>query len=292
MSLLQNGQSRHVPFLLKCQVLFGGWESWFGWLFFGLGLIFFWIFTLNADVSFLTMRGNLKSAEGVLSRSERTKASEGGTNRSKRTPIYANYYSFNYDGKRFKGVSYATGGQLRSGAPVMVEFVAGNPTISRIKGMRRAAFGPGGLVAVIFPSIGLGFLLFGMKKGFKAARLLSDGVLAYGTLKSKTDTATQYNRKSVCKMVFDFPTEDGQIHQITTRTSEPEKLEDDKLEPLLYRRCRPSEAITLDDLPGSPQIDEMGRLKGGSIKGFFGALAFPALTLLGHGTYLLFRFQR
>ena len=40
---------RHVPWLVRSQVLFGGFASQFGWLFFGFGFIFVWIFGLNAD---------------------------------------------------------------------------------------------------------------------------------------------------------------------------------------------------------------------------------------------------
>jgi hypothetical protein len=42
---------RYVPWLVRGQLLFGGFTNQFGWLWLGFSLIFVWLFGLNADLS-------------------------------------------------------------------------------------------------------------------------------------------------------------------------------------------------------------------------------------------------
>jgi hypothetical protein len=43
----------------------------------------------------------------------------------------------------------------------------------------------------------------------------------------------------------------------------------------------------LDNLPGAPDIDEMGNIRPAGLTPGWLALGLPALTLVGHGTVLL-----
>jgi hypothetical protein len=67
-------------------------------------------------------------------------------------------------------------------------------------------------------------------------------------------------------------------------------LEDEPEEPLLYDPLLPSYAVMLDDLPGSPRIDDAGNIKCKSPAAAILLLIIPLATLLGHGTYLYLRF--
>src|ERR1043166_3390679 len=101
---------REVSPLVRSQVLFGGFLNQFGWFFFGFGLIFFWVFALNSDLtSFYYFHGDLETVEGLVFDSHDTGFSVGGSKHRRGTPIYANYYSFTAsNGQKYQSVSYGT----------------------------------------------------------------------------------------------------------------------------------------------------------------------------------------
>jgi hypothetical protein len=278
---------RAVPLPLRLQVLFGGILNLFGWIFFGFGMIFFWAFAMNSDLtSFARFRGPLETATGVVVHSYATNASE-----NKRR-IYGHEYAFEYNGRDYQGVSYATGRQIPAGLSAQIEFPAGNPEVSRIQGMRRGMFGPAVVFVVIFPFVGLCFLVFGLRSGLRAAHLLGNGQLAFGTLASKVPTNTRVNNQTVYKLTFDFATDDGRRAQAVARSHQPHRLEDEARECLFYDPARPERAVLFDSLPGSPRITSSGNFDPEWTATALLSLLPVLLTVLGHGTYLFFRYLR
>jgi hypothetical protein len=61
-------------------------------------------------------------------------------------------------------------------------------------------------------------------------------------------------------MRFEFEADDGKRYQTVARTHQTEKLEDDKLEPLLYLPADPRQATLIDHLPGAPRINPDGTI--------------------------------
>ncbi|MGH8567918.1 MAG: DUF3592 domain-containing protein [Gammaproteobacteria bacterium] len=259
---------RPVPFLLRAQVLFGGVFSIIGWIFFSFGMIFAVVFGSLADLtSWYHFRGPLATAGGTLLEVTETSASEN------KTRIYAYKYSFRAEGANYEGVSYLPGRQHEPGEQVTLEYVEGNPSLSRIRGMRRAEFGPWVLFVLIFPGLGFIFILVSLRGGLKANRLLRNGKLAWGELVSKEPTSTRINNRTVFKLTFDFQPEEGGHAQAVARSHEPEKLQDEQRERLLYDPFHPETAVLLDALPASPAIDMTGNLQTRNP-------VFAALTLL------------
>jgi hypothetical protein len=283
---------RRVPFLVRCSVLFGGVINQMGWLFFGFGLIFFWAFGLNSDVtSFLYFLGERETVRGTIISAGRPVASEGGSDTSEGTPIYANYYAFRTpDGRQYQGVSYATGRQLQEGSSALVEYCKNNPSISRIKGMRRAIFGPFGLISVLFPLVGFFIIYAGLKKGFKASRLLKHGRIGLGKLKSKVPTNTRINEQRVYQLTFEYSPDEGGTYEVVTKTHLVDALEDDEQEKLLYDPYKPSYAVMFDNLPGSPRIDELGNIRARSMLRSLAFLVIPLVTIIGHGIYIYLKY--
>jgi hypothetical protein len=275
-------------------VLFGGTLNQAGWFVFGFGLVFVWAFTFNADLtSWYRFRGRLDSTEAKVLYSKDTGFSEGGSKHHRGTPVYVVHYSFiGPDDAEYKGASFNTGRQLKEGQKVTVEYPQGKPRTSRIKGMRRKPVGLFGLFPVVFPLLGLLFIITGTKKGIKANRLLALGEQTTGTLKSKEKTRSQVNKKNVYKLTFEFKTTEGTTYQAVAKTHETKKLEDQKEEPLLYDPVLPSYAVMLDDLPGNPRIQENGTIKAGSAGMTIKVLVIPLATLIGHGIYIFFKFLR
>lgn len=269
---------RHVPLSLLVLSLVNG-ASLFGWVFFGFGMIFFWAFAGNADLSAITFRGPHEIAEARVLSVEPTGASEGGSR------VQETRYEFSVAGRRVDGRSYTLGATPQPGALVEVEYDADNPERSRIPGMRRALFGPWLILVAIFPLVGLAVIVPMTLAGIRRYRLLRNGVLTQGRLVSKKATNMLVNRRRVYKLTFAFTTRDGRPGEAVAMTSMVEQLQDEKEEPLLYDPDDPRRAFLMDELPTRPEIDG-GELQGRPIPAFFAAL-IPLAAIAVHG-YVLY----
>lgn len=277
---------RHVPWPVRGQVLFGGFANQFGWLFFGFGLIFIWFFGSMADLSSIYFSlGQVETIAGVVSEVEETSATESDIR------VYASHYTFRVEQleQEFPGVSYTTGPRFSSGDQVTVEYLAQNPEISRIQGARANLFSPWVVCLVgIFPSVGLGFLAVGVRQGIKGYRLLTNGRVGLGRLISKEPTNMRVNRKTVYKLTFEFKSDEGLTYQAVAKTHLTHLLLDEAQEQLLYDPANPTYAVMLDDLPGAPDIDELGRIQAANLGRSMLPLILPVLVLGIHGIIFLF----
>lgn len=270
---------RVVPSSLKVVNFFNPLVQ-IGWAVFGFGMFFFWAFVMNADLSFLTFRGPYAVVDGKITEVVETNAS---VNKQR---VRENHYEYSVAGVRRTGTSYSHGSAPSVGEIVPVEYSESDPSQSRIEGMRRAMF-PGGLILVaIFPLIGLALVLGGTSSGVKRNYLLREGLLANGTLKSKSPTNMTVNKRRVYELCFEFITRDGRRCELKTRTSLTEKLENDDQEPLLYDPANPDRAYMLDDAPARPELEPNGDLRGRP-KSAVLSLILPLIVIAGHGAYLL-----
>jgi hypothetical protein len=149
-------------------------------------------------------------------------------------------------------------------------------------------FGAGAAFVVIFPLVGLVFVLIGLRGGRRAAHLLANGKLTTGTLKSKVATNTRVNNQTVYKLTFEFQAEEGGTYETVVRTHVVHRLVDEPQERLLYDPFFPARAVLLDNLPGSPRIDPTGQLRASATAPLY--VLLPAISLFGHGAYAFLRF--
>ncbi len=140
-----------------------------------------------------------------------------------------------------------------------------------------------------FPLIGAGITFFGLREGLRASRLLGIGRLAFGKLASAVPTNTTINNRPVMAMTFSFRAHDGATYEVTSKTTFPERVNDQTEELILYDPDDPTRGAALDALPGSLQIDPSGTIRLGSTAACLTTLILPGLTLVGHGLYLWFR---
>jgi hypothetical protein len=273
---------RKVPASLVVANVFNGFTQ-LAWAVFGLGMIFFGIFAVNADLSFISLRGPLAETGGEVVRVERTSFSEGRKNSSR--PIYAHHYVYAVAGRPLTGVSYSVGQHGAPGDRVTVEYAEAAPGRSRIAGMRRAPFGPWTLAVGIVAVAGLVLVVVASAIGWRRTRLLQTGHLVTGKLVRKEPTKTTVNRRVVYALTFEFTGRDGRRHETTAHTSFPARLEDEKGEPLLYDPARPSRAYLLDQAPSRPRFGPTGALLGAPRPAL--RLVLPALVLAFSGLLLL-----
>jgi hypothetical protein len=263
---------RRVPLSLRIVNFFNGLAQ-IGWVVFGFGFIFFWVFGLQADLSFATFHVDGR-ANGRVTRIESTGASEN------KQPVQKHHYEYSVAGRTLTGTSYATGGALAEGEQVTVEYDEGSPERSRIEGMRRAMFGPGAMVVVIFPLVGFVLLYFATRSGIRRNHLLREGILTTGVLVRREPTNMTVNNRRVWEMTFEFTDRSGQRREATARATDTSKLEDDTREPLLYDPDEPSRAYVLDEAPSRPRL-EGGELVGRGMSALF-ALIIPLIVVGGH----------
>jgi hypothetical protein len=279
---------RTVPLCTWITVLFGGALQQIGWFLLGFGMIFFYVFGLEADLSGLWMRlVDARQATGVVTSIEDTNASEN------ESPVFAvNYRFVAANGTKVESTAYSTGYYPDVGQRVSVEYLHSNPEVSRVEGMRRTTFGPAAIIVVIFPLVGAGLAFFGLFEGIRASRLLGIGRLAFGKLTSAVGTNTTVNNRQVVAMTLSFRAHDGAEYEVTSKTSEPEKLDDQAEELILYDPDDPTRGAALDALPGKLQIDQSGTIRLGRPAACLTTLILPGLTILGNAAYLWFRFAR
>jgi|YelNatPaOPRAMG01_1025707.scaffolds.fasta_scaffold00775_15 hypothetical protein len=280
-----SGRPRKVPLSTRVVVLLDGPFAVWGWLFFACGTVFARLFAGNADLtSWLLFRGQVQTAPGIITASEPTHFSQGGGEHSKGTPIVAHHYRFAVSGTNYQGVSFCTGGGLRKGQSVVVEFIPDKPELSRIRGMRRQPFGPAAGAVVLFPVTGLALVAMGLVRGHRQVQLLAQGEPALGRLVDKQPTNVRVNNKPVYKLLFEFTDRDGQTQRAVVETEKVEPLEDEPFEWLFYAPRKPDQAVLLDALPGKQKFDEHGALKPA---GFWRAAVVLLLPALGLGAVVV-----
>lgn len=249
---------RLVPLEIKISELTGGMLSGLGWFFLGFGLIFVWIFVLKADLSSWRYSGELSRAPARVEGCRRTGFSESSGRRGPSSYIYANDFSFTRDDRVHRGRSYAHA-CLEAGEAA-VEFPKGRPELARLQGMRRAPFSPAVLFILIFPGIGLIFVLSSVRTGLRDIGLLERGLMARAKAASSKPTNLRVNNQVVWEVTMSFRDRSGAERRMTARTRDPLKLERDGVHSVFYDPDDPSEAIAVDALPQPLFSDASGRL--------------------------------
>lgn len=278
---------RRLPLSLRLRLLFGGLSNQIGWVVFGVGWIFTWIFAGNADLSGLHYLGEVEQARGTIVAREKTSATEGGSDTSDGDPIYRHDFEFvGPGGQERSGSSYSI--QARDvGSEVTIEFPADAPEVSRIQGMRSALFPPWVLLVLLFPGVGLLLIGNGLRRGWRASRLLARGRPARGRLVNKRATNTKINQRIVYALTFEF-SDDGTTHRMVAKTHLTERVEDDEEEELLFDPWKPANAVLLDILPARPEVDERGCFRPAPDVGR--VLLLPVLTAVGLVAWLVVGF--
>jgi len=271
---------RRVPLSLRLLNVFNGFAQ-IGWVVFGFGMIFGWLFVGNADFSVLTFRGPHAQSAGRVTSVEPTGAS---VNRQR---VMAHHYEFSVAGSTVRGTSYTNGESRSAGDAVTIEYDADHPERSRIEGMRRAQFTPAVGFVLIFPFIGAVLVFFATRIGLRRNQLLRQGILADGKLLGRDRTNVVVNGQPVWALTFEFTARDGQRHEAVARTTYTARLEDEAREPLLYDPDRPEHAYVLDEAPARPQFEPNGDLRGRPA-GFLAAI-LPGIVIAANLLALAFK---
>lgn len=284
---LSENLPRPVPLRTLLTVLLGSFYARFGWLVLAIGLVTGWTFARHADYSAPLFAVLAKdTANGLVVEVSETHAREGCDEGESGRRIFQVRYTFVAQGSAREGVSYTSWDPPTPGQRVTIEYLRLDARLSRIRGMRRAWFELSAAVGLVFPLIGAGFLFHGLGQGIQGCQLLRKGRLSWGRLKDNRPTNVTINNRLVMALTFEFRACDGMDYQIVAKSHEPESMEDEPEELVLYDPADPAYAVVLDALPGPPVIRRDGEIAPSGWPKVVWVLAVPALSLIGAGVLL------
>jgi hypothetical protein len=272
---------RHVDLFTQATILCGGFMQQFGWVFFAIGSLMAWLFIPASEARFwLEPRGGWQEAPGTIISFESTNASVNDQ------LVYKYQHVFDLDGRVYTGSSYSLGQPYQVGEEVTVRYRSKAPEVSHIPGTQRAIFPPFVLLVLIFPLVGLGFIIPATVRNLKAIWLLKRGAFTRGKIVGQeyTNATVTINNVAypVYKYYFEFSV-GGRTHTATCRTYQDWKVEDEEEEIILYDRHNPSNSLVFDAAPNMPPIVR-GRLRPAPP----GKAVYLILPLLGIGINLWF----
>lgn len=252
---------RRVPFTTALSLHFGGSLTVLSWIFVAFGMLFVMAFGWNVNFTEpFKFRGQLQTAQAVITDAYETNMSVN------EEPVVQWFYRYEVDGQTYDGNSYSHGRWHDQGEKVIVEFPPGSPERARIVGGRLGQSPLWVFVFVTtFPVVGLVGAFFGLRSGHRAYRLLRNGVLTRGSLRSKVPTAMTVNDAPVYEMTFAFSPQ-GFPREFTcvAKAHDTHALEDESTERILYLPNDPTVAVLLDSLPEGVRIAGDGQFVGTS----------------------------
>src|ERR1043165_5495896 len=251
---------RKLPRALVWKLLFGGGLTPWGWVFTAIGLAFVYGVLPAIDLSLATYD---RYADATVTSIEESGRSEDGD-----IITYRVRYTFRDDaGIEHRDVSY-TDLRPEQSRPEpggwLAQYPSGRPSHSRLSGMRRGKASPLNLFTLLFPLVGFGVAVSRLPEAQRKLRILRHGVETRGRLVGRSETGMAVEprtmgRKPLVELTFEYEAQ-GNPYAITVETLQPERLEDDEREPMLYDPWAPKRATPLDHLPGAPKITSSGEL--------------------------------
>ena len=281
---------RAVPLPVRCQQTFGGVLNQIAWWLLAILTPFVWKFALDCEVlAWPRFTGALGTAQGRITRSIDTHSTEGDPDEGG-TPIYENQYTFSLNGTEYSGQSYATGQSLPPGTTVRIDYRISNPNVSRAQDMRAYRFPAAAFLVLIFPCVAVAAIVFGMRKGRKARRLLARGVVTEGVLTPKDEPVRQVGKRIFYEYNYAFTGPDGKAHMTSTLNVDTADDVPESRMQILYDPRDPNLAMPVDDLPAAVRIDDQGCIQPVSHRRALLLMIAPLLTIGGNLLFAAFRF--
>lgn len=204
------------------------------------------IFSMADIVSALYLRGELKEAKGIITNSFAAWTMDD------ENSVAGYEYAFESPIGPLKWVSYQDGGFMyKPNDRVTIEYHPEHPEINRIKGMTNTPGGNAYLAATIPFLLAIIWFLYNVIAGFRQYQLITKGVLSYGKFKKKVKTGDEIENKKVYDMYFSYHDQQGQEHELKSRTHLSRRLEDEAWELMIYDTKKPKRAVMVDLLPWS-----------------------------------------
>ncbi len=283
MSATQSKPPRKLPLLSRLIILVGGIPSQIGWSILCYGMIFFWIFVINAEWPYI-----LSMKKGQPHTAEIVDITPTGLLESWK-PIFRYTYTYEVHGKSYTGKAYLKGNQLDEGHMVNIEYLTNNPSVSKMMNARSAPYGRWILFLIVIPLIGLAFILYSFRKNMKSLDLIECGLFASGKMIHKEATTSRINNQPIYKVIYEFEAENGKSYKAEGKTHRAHLLQEGVDQQIIYAQKEPSYSVLFDTIPFAPKMDEEGSFLPIPKRNMW-VLVLPVLTVFGNIGYILGRF--
>jgi hypothetical protein len=282
-------EERSIPFNIYIATAFSGYLMQFAWLTFG--------FTFNAAMVFIPHIDFVDSSEytsetqGVIVGVEDSGGSENydsdctlGTSRKYaqkgRVVIFSYTFAFLVDGKKYNSKSYSQH-IFNPGQSVRVEFSSANPTISRIKGMRRAPFPLSTIYCVLLPFFFFVLICYALYLRRSFISLMKFGIITKGELARRESTGeTAEKGYPIYDLIFSYTTSDGVARECKMRTSKFQLYPTYKKYKVIYDPQDKDHAKMTLDFPGYYRFLNEEDLQGSYFN--YLALVIPMTAIFGN----------
>lgn len=269
---------RHLNYYSQAVILCSGLISQIGWIFFGFGMIFLWIFGLNSEaVYWFQNRKDWIPTTGVVQKIEPTNFSE-----NERT-IYAIHFDFTANGQNHTGKIFDKKPDYQVNENINLTYNGDNPEEVRVEGKRSRPFAAWiFFIVVIFPLVGLIMVALELRKNHKALQLILHGYFTKGKMLSKRETGSSITTNNTTYPIYEYKFEymaDTGKYETTCKTHEVDRVEDEEEEFILYDRFDQSYSVVYDAIPNAPIFDEYGTMQNISPKRAYVLIA-PILNIL------------
>ncbi|MBN2695593.1 DUF3592 domain-containing protein [bacterium] len=246
---------RVLTILEKLTIMFNGVFAQIGWIFIAFSIPFVFAFVLQSEVmTLIKFKGDIKETTGKLIKTEATSA------KINKQSVFEYKFEFvDQNGSKQSGLSYGFYGERPQTDSVTVEYVSDNPTLSRIKGMKREIFDIWVLFVLIFPLIGFIFVIVSIVLGLKKISLIEKGYLYFGKLVKKQPTNMRVNNRTVYALTFQFEA-DGSKEEVIAKTHETEELQDEPEEAILFNPIT-RKGFLWDNIKPALNIDNHGMIR-------------------------------
>ena len=281
----QSEPIRQVSLRARLVSLFGGGLQTFGWLWMTIASVVAWVLPPKVDFSFWRYLGDTVEARGTVLSSERTGSEENDTDIYRVVSTYEDA-----GGRPHQDTSFMVGRRYRAGETAPVEYVAADPTVSRLVEGRKNQFPPLTILFLIFPVIGLCLIVPGLRAGIRRWRLLDGGHTACGNLAGREKLKMEINDQPVFKFTFRFEA-NGREYLASAQSHEPEKFDDGQPKAVLFDPRNPARNVVVNDLPGRIGLTPEGGIKPPAALQTMGTLLPPVIVLAINAAcaYHLFR---
>jgi hypothetical protein len=277
---------RHVPASTALGLRSAEPLAMAGWIVLLFALIPLWAVLPRADLAGAwRFRGELESAPARVTAVEATGSTEGGRKGRGGTPILRVTYEFERAGERFRGVSFGALRGPEPGSVCEVEFPAGRPEVSRLRGMRSDVYGPEASLMLLFVAAGGGLCAAGAIAGARTLRLLESGRAAVGRKISLEPLRRSGKGQRRYRAVFEYEASGGRTQRVEATATRPQAYEDPRGLRVIFDPGQPARARVLDDFALVPAFDALGRVRPLSAGRFALALLPPGLVLSGYAAW-------
>ncbi len=274
--------NRNVPRNTAITIILGRTLTTAGWFTFAFLMAFAWGFGGHADTNFLHFTGEIKLTTGVIIEVDETNMEIN----EQSVWLYAYEYRDD-DGYKYIREAFSTGASLQNNQNITVEYPIDAPQYGRIPGFRSAEFSSWLLISYFLPLIGLAMVYFGIKRGLTDYKLLKIGKLAQAKLLQKKATNTSVNEQRVYELTFEFQAADNKKYNKIIKSHQTKHLEDDDFERIFYNPNNPTISSLVDDLPGTPEINDKGELVNLNEKFPIKPILWLIITITPHILYLI-----